>query len=60
MDVMLDYRPDQCPPIEEALLLAPRRSMHEVRQDVGGAAEGLHLRKQLCSKQILNIRYYID
>jgi hypothetical protein len=32
MDATLDCRPDQCPRIKEALLLAPHRSMHKVRR----------------------------
>jgi hypothetical protein len=59
-DAALDCRPDQHPCIEEALLPMPRWSMHEVRQDVGSAAEGLHLREQPYSKQMPNIRHHID
>jgi hypothetical protein len=43
MDTTLDFHPDQCPRTEEA----PRWSTHEVDQDVEGAMEGLHIRKQL-------------
>jgi hypothetical protein len=50
MDTVLDRRPDECPRAEKALLLAPCWSTNEVGKDVGGATEGLHLRKQLYSR----------
>jgi hypothetical protein len=52
----LNHRLNQCSRAEKVLLSVPHRSTDEIRQDVGGVAEGLYLHGQFCPKKTTGIR----